>query len=732
MNPTPQPVQLSLSPAPKSPQAAKGNETVITNDLQTHSFKHITTGRVWCALATLATLIMLMYTGVARAGTYLMYQCSASAPSVADGWSVFKAETQANASVVNTCPSGGRLGIYVYTDGQAGAVTESGDAGSEVGLKLDVPASAPSVTIRALKARVIGSSVTGDRAYLIFDTDTSQLSIAELPYGSGEYDTTETWTFPQGERGFLLHVNCTTSNGSPTCDFADNTAVPALSEMTLTLEDNTPPSIAAATGELASAAAAKATVSGTQTFGFTATDANAGVLSATLTLTPKAGGTASTHTFEFASQCTYESWNACPTEQRTTGYSFDTSALKDGTYTVDLSVRDAAGNETNDALGTITAHNAPEDKSLPVVLADGPATVGSQLNSQPGSWSAAAGAGAISYTYQWEDCNTQGTSCQIIPNATSNTYTPAPSDAGHTLRLLLTAADNDGSSTATSEPTATVLPQETSLGAEPGPGSTPPTNTSNNDNTNSSTSTNSSSDTSNTSATSSLTGTQNSLTNTATELGAANGAPASQSAVLALGTRQVLVRSFASRAFIITGGLHTNTGAPIQGATVQVSQQIAGSSTRRLIAHALSTTSGAFRIAVPGGPSRTLEVFYRAYSGEAGYAAQAQINEQVSAGVKLSIAPLRTSSTGKITLSGTVQGSIPPHGAIIDPLVRYKGHWVSFGKETPRTNRKGQFNVTYKFQGGIGRFPVRIEVPSGQSDWPYTRGYSNTIDVTTS
>lgn len=692
--------------------------------------------RIWLPVLPLAFL-MFAVPSSAHAGTYVMHQCSASAPSVAPGWSTYSDDTVANTSLVNTCQGGGRLGTYAYSNGQPGEVTESSNLGSNVGLQLNVPANVPDVTIRSLKAQVIASSVTGDKAYITFYAGSNQFSIGELPYGSGEYDTNETWTFPQAARNFLLDVYCSTSNSSTTCDFPDNTAIPALNEMTLTLEDSTPPTIANTSGELASAAANNATVSGTQAFGFTATDSS-GVVSATLTFTPKAGGTAATHSFDFSTQCTYESWNACPTEQRLGGYSWDTSALKDGTYSVDFSVRDAAGNETNDLLGTITAHNAPADSSPPVVLADGPVTVGTQLASQPGDWSAASGAGAIGYAYQWEDCNTQGSDCQIIPDANGATYTPAPGDIGHTLRLLLTATDDDGSSTATSEPTTAVQSAESSLGAGSGPGGSPPTANSNGSNSN-----NGSGGGDGSSTGTGLSGPPNNSLTSAPSIppgspptgspagqGASNGAPASQSAVIALATERPVVRSYARRGFSLRGSLHASTGAPIVGATIQLLQRVASRSQARLIAHARTTTTGAFRVSIPAGPSRTVEVVYRAFSGEHGYAAHAEVSERVSAGVNLRIVPRHTSPTGTIVLSGTVQGPIPRQGSLIDLLVHYHGHWQSFGNP-PHTNRHGHFKIAYTFQHGEGRFPFRVQIPGGQAGFPYTRGYSNIVYVTT-
>jgi len=159
-------------------------------------------------------------------------------------------------------------------------------------------------------------------------------------------------------------------------------------------------------------------------------------------------------------------------------------------------------------------------------------------------------------------------------------------------------------------------------------------------------------------------------------------------------------------------------------------QQIAGSSATHVVAYAQTGANGTFVVGVPAGPSRLIDVAYRAFSADASYAAQAQVEESVSAGVRLKITPRRTSSEGAITITGTVQGPIPSRGTIVDLLVHYRGRWEPF--RTPRTNANGRFRVVYQFEGGIGRFPFRAEVPTGQAGFPFASGYSRAVDVATS
>jgi len=540
-----------------------------------------------------ALALALAFTPAARAGSYPMYQCSPGAPGVSPGWSTYGFQTSASTVLSNTCASGGAIGNYVFSNGQAGAVTESGSSGSQVGLAVNVPASAPGVAIQSIHAEVIGSSVTGDDAFLGFASAGQSLpGLVELPYGGGDYTNTESWTLPQGARDFEAFVNCSTDRSSPTCQFADAVAVPALNDITLTLTDSTAPAVVAASGALQTAAANKASVAGSQAISFSVTDSDSGVRSATLTLAPQGGGAPSVHTFDFSSSCAYDAWNACPVTQTVSGFTVNTAALANDTYALGLAVTDAAGNVTNDALGSVIVAN--------------PSTSAS------------------------------------------------------------------------------------SLGALPGPGS-------------------------GSSATFGI--------------GAPNGTGASEFAQLRLGTSGTIARTFARRAVRISGRLLDRQGQPIRSASLQVLQQVAGTSRSEAVAHVLTAADGSFTVPVPAGPSRTIEVAYRAFSADPGYAAQANVKEAVAAGVRLTITPQRTSAQGSITLTGTVQGSVPPRGTIVDLLVHYRGRWEPF--RTPRTNARGRFRVVYQFEGGVGRFPFRAEVPAGQAGFPFASGMSRVVSVAT-
>ena len=79
---------------------------------------------------------------------------------------------------------------------------------------------------------------------------------------------------------------------------------------------------------------------------------------------------------------------------------------------------------------------------------------GSTLTANPGTWE---GTPTITYEYQWQRCDAAGTNCVNIPGETGSTYTLTPADVGSTIRVLVTAVNDAGSSPpSASQPSATI------------------------------------------------------------------------------------------------------------------------------------------------------------------------------------------------------------------------------------------------------------------------------------
>jgi uncharacterized protein YukE len=96
---------------------------------------------------------------------------------------------------------------------------------------------------------------------------------------------------------------------------------------------------------------------------------------------------------------------------------------------------------------------SPSNTSLPTI--SGNATVGQTLTASPGSWS---GSTPISFAYQWLRCDSSGNGCSNIAGETGNNRLIVPSDAGHRLRVRVTATNSDGAVSATSNASDVIAP----------------------------------------------------------------------------------------------------------------------------------------------------------------------------------------------------------------------------------------------------------------------------------
>jgi hypothetical protein len=107
-----------------------------------------------------------------------------------------------------------------------------------------------------------------------------------------------------------------------------------------------------------------------------------------------------------------------------------------------------------------TAHAAlaaaPVNTAPPTI--SGTPTVGQTLTASNGTWSNSP----TSYAYQWLRCNGGGNSCVAVANGAQQTYTLVGADAGHTMRVKVTATNADGSASAQSAQTAQVAPTTSS------------------------------------------------------------------------------------------------------------------------------------------------------------------------------------------------------------------------------------------------------------------------------
>lgn len=623
----------------------------------------------------LALMVALALPSFAGAGEITVFSCHdpAGSPVGHDGWTNHRtADTDMVAS--DSCAAGGQGALSAELAANGAGYGDA--ARTEWDFAAPAWASVASYTLHLAGSYALPSTGGGSGQAFVNASDESDPNYDYRNLGAAAQGPwTVSRTPPAPVQTLTVNASCD-GQGGP-CPAGQRVAQVALSSAEILMRDPTTPTVSSLSGTLVPGAS----VRGSGEVGFDATDSGPGVYAAQLSVDGHAQpavaldrndgwcvnlGQTTDGTRSFA--------HPDPCLQSVSGaLTLDTTVLADGEHDIRLSVEDASGNTAIGYDGALVTHNAPVQDSPPTLT--GSASTGSVLSVSPGEWSAPAGAGAITYGYQWEDCNPTGGECQSIAGASAQTYSPTGPDQGHTLKVTVTASDQDGAASASS-PASQPIP-----------------------------------------ATS---------TNLSSSLGAANGTGASEAAMLRL-TPTALTRAYADSALTVKGTLTATSGTPIGSASLQL-LETAGTMTR-LLATVRSAANGTFTASVPRGGSRTLTVAYRAYASDPQPAASATIRESVPAPVTLRVSPRRASPTGRIELSGRVAGPVPVDGVIVDLLVHYRGRWEPF--RTPRTDRRGAFRVSYQFQGARGRFPFRAHVPGGQAGYDYSAGQSRPVIVRT-
>ena len=179
-----------------------------------------------------------------------------------------------------------------------------------------------------------------------------------------------------------------------------------------------------------------------------------------------------------------------------------------------------------------------------------------------------------------------------------------------------------------------------------------------------------------------------------------------------------------------TAIVRTPSGTPIAGAVLQVFARELRTGTRMEYRREVTTgADGRVAFVLPRGPSRTIQVQYRATSTDPTAAASASLRLGVRAELTLRATPKRVRPGRRVRLSGTVLGAPrPPRGKLVALQAFERGKWRTFG--TARASRStGRYSLRYRFSTRTrGSFRIRAQARV-EATYPYALGYSRTQRV---
>jgi alpha-tubulin suppressor-like RCC1 family protein len=95
----------------------------------------------------------------------------------------------------------------------------------------------------------------------------------------------------------------------------------------------------------------------------------------------------------------------------------------------------------------VSVGTQPTNTAAPAISSEGSWREGRTVNATTGTWT---GTQPISYSYQWESCDSGGGACVNLAGANGSSVMPPASVAHHTLRVIVTASNSAGAKRSTS------------------------------------------------------------------------------------------------------------------------------------------------------------------------------------------------------------------------------------------------------------------------------------------
>jgi hypothetical protein len=121
------------------------------------------------------------------------------------------------------------------------------------------------------------------------------------------------------------------------------------------------------------------------------------------------------------------------------------------TLRVRVTARNNAGSNDADSAATSAIDGPPALDRRPSIA--GTPSVGQRLDAGNGTWRSTS---HITFSFQWDRCDSGGNNCVQIPGATSPTYVVVAADTGHTLTFVVRAQNARGTTLAEAKPSGVV------------------------------------------------------------------------------------------------------------------------------------------------------------------------------------------------------------------------------------------------------------------------------------
>ena len=136
-----------------------------------------------------------------------------------------------------------------------------------------------------------------------------------------------------------------------------------------------------------------------------------------------------------------------------------------GTLRVTVTATNADGSASSTSVPTAVVSSATSPANTAPPTLSGTAAVGSTLTAANGTWNGSP----TGFAYAWARCDALGNACSPVSGQTAQTYAVTAADTGTTLRVIVTATNSAGSTSATSAQTA-VVPVVVATGCPSGTG----------------------------------------------------------------------------------------------------------------------------------------------------------------------------------------------------------------------------------------------------------------------